>query len=98
MSDDSPKIQKTDEKFAWLEKLWQCTTWLDQRIAQPEKTRFYLSRNETEAFAVVSSELEPMKHVQTDMIVVVMQRAAEGAVTKQTERFCNDQWKWKALL
>ena len=39
-----------------------------------------------------------MKHVQTDMIVVVMQRAAEGAVTKQTERFCNDQSKWKALL
>ena len=96
MSDDSPKIQKTDEKFAWLEKLRQCTTWLDQRIAQPEKTRFYHSRNETEAFSVVSSE--PMKHVQTDMIVVVMQRAAEGAVTKQTERFCNDQSKWKALL
>ena len=64
MSDDSPKIQKTDEKFAWLEKLRQCTTWLDQRIAQPEKTRFYHSRNETEAFSVVSSELEPMKHVQ----------------------------------
>ena len=34
-----------------------------------------------------------MKHVQTDMIVVVMQRAAEDAVTKQTERFCNDQSK-----
>ena len=38
-----------------------------------------------------------MKHVQTDMIVVVMQRAAEGAVTKQTERFCNDQSKWRDI-